>query len=60
MNVNIFLLVYDTLTGKIEKTLDGHRFVVRDVSWHPTRPEIVSASVRTKLIIFDRLLTRSL
>ena len=40
-----FFLVYDSLTGKIEKELTGHRACVRDVSWHPYRPEITSVSV---------------
>ncbi|ODN00691.1 DDB1- and CUL4-associated factor 11 [Orchesella cincta] len=38
------VVIYDVLTGKIVKTLKGHRECVRDVSWHPYRPEIVSSS----------------
>ncbi|CAL8135582.1 unnamed protein product [Orchesella dallaii] len=38
------IVIYDVLTGKIVKTLKGHRECVRDVSWHPYRPEIVSSS----------------
>ncbi|EEB18068.1 WD-repeat protein, putative [Pediculus humanus corporis] len=38
------VIVYDSLTGKIEKELTGHRACVRDVSWHPYRPEITSVS----------------
>lgn len=41
------IVIYDVLTGKIVKTLKGHRECVRDVSWHPYRPEIVSSSVST-------------
>jgi WD40 repeat protein len=41
----IYVSVYDVLTGQIEKTLPGHRACVRDVSWHPTRQEIISTSV---------------
>lgn len=43
---NIFP-VYDVLTGRIEKQLKGHKDCVRDVSWHPHRPEIISVSVST-------------
>lgn len=39
------VVIYDVLTGKIEKVLKGHRACVRDVSWHPYRPELVSTSV---------------
>lgn len=39
------IVIYDVLTGKVVKTLKGHRECVRDVSWHPYRPEIVSSSV---------------
>lgn len=38
------VVIYDVLTGKVVKTLRGHRECVRDVSWHPYRPEIVSSS----------------
>ena len=38
--------MYDALTGKIARNLVGHRSCVRDVSWHPFQPEIVSSSVR--------------
>ncbi|KAK3919851.1 DDB1- and CUL4-associated factor 11 [Frankliniella fusca] len=36
------VLIYDALTGQPIKTLLGHRACVRDVSWHPYKPEIVS------------------
>merc|ERR1711997_348745 len=36
--------VYDVLTGQIVRELTGHRSCVRDVSWHPYRPEITSSS----------------
>lgn len=39
------VVIYDLLTGKIMRVLDGHDACVRDVSWHPDFPEIVSTSV---------------
>jgi WD repeat-containing protein 23 len=39
------VVIYDILTGKMVKSLKGHRSCVRDVSWHPYNPEIVSSSV---------------
>ena len=52
------VVIYDLLTGNIVKVvfigfnwkvtplqeLSGHTGVVRDVSWHPYRPEIISSS----------------
>jgi len=38
------VVIYDLLTGNIVKELSGHTGVVRDVSWHPYRPEIISSS----------------
>lgn len=38
------VVVYDALTGKVAFQLSGHRACVRDVAWHPFRPEIVSTS----------------
>eukprot|EP01103_Thecamoeba_quadrilineata_P016615 TRINITY_DN5596_c0_g1_i2.p1 TRINITY_DN5596_c0_g1~~TRINITY_DN5596_c0_g1_i2.p1 ORF type:complete len:463 (-),score=60.43 TRINITY_DN5596_c0_g1_i2:65-1453(-) len=38
------IYIYDVLTGEIVACLPGHRGVVRDVSWHPYRAEIVSSS----------------
>uniref|UniRef100_A0A914V9L9 Sugar transporter SWEET1 n=1 Tax=Plectus sambesii TaxID=2011161 RepID=A0A914V9L9_9BILA len=37
-------IVYDMLTGKIVKKLEGHRSVVRDVSWHPYEMEMTTSS----------------
>eukprot|EP00127_Corallochytrium_limacisporum_P003593 Clim_evm76s150 gene=Clim_evmTU76s150 len=34
--------IFDSLTGEIVKRLEGHRHCVRDVSWHPYRPQLVS------------------
>ena len=39
------VFIYDILTGKIVKRLRKHGGAVRDVSWHPYQPYIVSASV---------------
>ncbi|XP_055345296.1 DDB1- and CUL4-associated factor 11-like [Paramacrobiotus metropolitanus] len=36
--------IFDSLSGEIIKRLRHHDSVVRDVSWHPVRPEIVSTS----------------
>ncbi|XP_025158847.1 DDB1- and CUL4-associated factor 11 isoform X2 [Harpegnathos saltator] len=38
------VIVYDVLTGKIVRKLFGHAMCVRDVSWHPFYPHIVSTS----------------
>uniref|UniRef100_A0A0V0G5M9 Putative ddb1-and cul4-associated factor 11ddb1-and cul4-associated factor 11 n=1 Tax=Triatoma dimidiata TaxID=72491 RepID=A0A0V0G5M9_TRIDM len=38
------VIVYDLLTGAIILTLQGHTSCVRDVSWHPYRPELISSS----------------
>lgn len=38
------IVIYDVLTGNIVLKLRGHSSCVRDVSWHPYRPEIISSS----------------
>lgn len=38
------VVIYDALTAKIVKQRKGHMACVRDVSWHPTRNEILSSS----------------
>ncbi|XP_060534668.1 DDB1- and CUL4-associated factor 11 isoform X2 [Cylas formicarius] len=38
------IVIYDALTGKIIKHKKNHMACVRDVSWHPTRNEILSSS----------------
>jgi WD40 repeat protein len=40
------IYIYDVLTGDIVSVLEGHRFLVRDVSCHPFSSDIVSSSVR--------------
>lgn len=36
--------IYDVLTGEVVDRLSGHKAVVRDVSWHPSKSLIASAS----------------
>lgn len=36
--------VYDVLTGKIAYSVRGHKDIVRDVAWHPSRNEILTSS----------------
>eukprot|EP01130_Rhizamoeba_saxonica_P000097 TRINITY_DN10115_c0_g1_i1.p1 TRINITY_DN10115_c0_g1~~TRINITY_DN10115_c0_g1_i1.p1 ORF type:complete len:454 (-),score=61.30 TRINITY_DN10115_c0_g1_i1:64-1425(-) len=36
--------VYDIVTGQEIATLEGHRSITRDVSWHPYEPVLLSAS----------------
>ena len=50
-----FILVYDALTGDIVREFEGHRECVRDVSWHPYRPEITSSSVSFNNINWQRI-----
>lgn len=38
------VVIYDALTGKIKRDLQGHSACVRDVSWHPFKQEIISSS----------------
>jgi WD repeat-containing protein 23 len=38
------IYVYDLLTGEIVRKLTGHGGVVRDVSWHPYLPMMLSSS----------------
>jgi len=52
--LDCFILVYDVLTGAIERCLHirnnqygaGREKCVRDVSWHPFENYIISTSVR--------------
>lgn len=45
MNVIICsFTVYDVLTGKIVYSVRGHKDIVRDVAWHPSRSEILTSS----------------
>ena len=38
--------MYDLLTGKVVKNLDGgHRTCVRDVDWHPYEHTLITSSV---------------
>ncbi|KAL0280398.1 UNVERIFIED_CONTAM: hypothetical protein PYX00_001698 [Menopon gallinae] len=38
------VIIYDVLTGQTVRMLEGHTNCVRDVAWHPHRPEITSIS----------------
>lgn len=38
------LIIYDALTGKIVQAIESHRDAVRDVAWHPHRPEVLTCS----------------
>jgi WD repeat-containing protein 23 len=38
------VFVYDVLSGEVAKRLTFNRATVRDVSWHPRRPILVTAS----------------
>lgn len=38
------VVIYDALTGKIKRELNGHNACVRDVAWHPYKNEIMSSS----------------
>lgn len=41
---DLFFTVYDVLTGKIVYSVRGHKDIVRDVAWHPSRSEILTSS----------------
>ena len=36
--------IFDTITGHVLHELRHHADIVRDCSWHPTRPELTSVS----------------
>lgn len=38
------VIIYDVLTGKMVSAIEGHSDMVRDVAWHPKRPEILSCA----------------
>ncbi|XP_054274991.1 DDB1- and CUL4-associated factor 11-like isoform X1 [Macrosteles quadrilineatus] len=46
------VVIYDLLTGEIVKVLKGHRGCVRDVSWHPYRPELASTSWDYSVVVW--------
>jgi hypothetical protein len=50
------------LTGAIVKKMEGHSTVVRDVHWHPFKPEIISSGVYHLLptVLFTLLVGRSI
>lgn len=57
-NNNDFRLVYDTLTGKIVQSIEGHKDIVRDVAWHPHRPEVLTSSWDT-MVNINKFLDRA-
>lgn len=38
------VVVYDLLSGRVETKLMGHHGTVRDASWHPYKPILLSSS----------------
>ena len=47
--------IYDTLTGAVVKKLSrGHDETVRDVSWHPTQPQLMSSSWDGNVIMWSK------
>jgi WD40 repeat protein len=48
------VFVFDTLTGDVVQQLRAHTNVVRDVSWHPTRPVLVSSGWDQLLAVWTR------
>ena len=43
--------IYDIMTGSVASVLEGHKACVRDVSWHPELPDLVSTSVSSSHLI---------
>lgn len=60
MILYFLISVYDILTGNIVKTVPAHADLVRDASWHPTRPEILTSSWDTTvgLCTYSELITK--
>uniref|UniRef100_A0A0A9XLV9 DDB1-and CUL4-associated factor 11 n=1 Tax=Lygus hesperus TaxID=30085 RepID=A0A0A9XLV9_LYGHE len=50
-----FVVIYDVLTGEQVAKNKGHSSVVRDVSWHPYRNEIVSVSWDFSVMAWSQL-----
>ena len=48
------VFIWDMLTGELVDRLHGHGAVVRDVTWHPHRPTLLSASWDGTLGIWTR------
>ena len=48
----LFSSVYDALTGEVVRENKGHKTCVRDVSWHPHHPEMISSSVRDGMDLY--------
>lgn len=43
------ICIYDVLTGEMVQKLRGHTAIVRDVSWHPHKPLLLSSSWDTSV-----------
>eukprot|EP00455_Lapot_gusevi_P044322 TRINITY_DN5521_c0_g1_i3.p1 TRINITY_DN5521_c0_g1~~TRINITY_DN5521_c0_g1_i3.p1 ORF type:complete len:341 (+),score=72.29 TRINITY_DN5521_c0_g1_i3:33-1025(+) len=43
-SANRSVYIYDILTSRIVDVIDGHRDIVRDVSWHPYLPLLATSS----------------
>ena len=46
------VVIYNVLSGQVERRLAAHRDICRDVSWHPHTDTIISSSVRKALSAF--------
>eukprot|EP00753_Platysulcus_tardus_P017457 PLAT6409.1.p2 GENE.PLAT6409.1~~PLAT6409.1.p2 ORF type:complete len:120 (-),score=24.83 PLAT6409.1:43-402(-) len=46
--------IFDSLTGERVALLRGHDHIVRDACWHPTQPQLVSASWDYSLILWEK------
>ena len=47
------VIIYDVTTGDVVQMLNKHRGLVRDVSWNPAFPQIVSSSWDHTHIVWD-------
>ena len=45
--------IYDVLSGELVDTLHGHQGVLRDVSWHPTLPTLITSSWDKSIAVWE-------